>query len=72
MRSEENINSEISFKKRELERAKISLKQLSRDEEDLNNEINELKEDIEDKQDDFGEEKKTGRRIEQKIHQAYQ
>ena len=50
MRSEENISSEISFKKRELDRAKISLKQLSRDEEDLNNEINELKEDFEDKQ----------------------
>ncbi len=51
MRSVENISSEISFKQRELERAKISLKQLSRDEEDLNSEIDGLKEDIDDKQD---------------------
>ena len=51
MRSEENISSEISFKKRELERAKIALKQMARDEEDLNSEISELKEDIENNQD---------------------
>jgi chromosome segregation protein len=50
LRNEENIGSEISFKKRELERAKISLKQLARDENDLNNEIKELKEDREDRQ----------------------
>lgn len=47
MRSEENVSSEISFKQRELERAKISLKQLAREEEDLDSDIKELKEDIE-------------------------
>jgi len=39
LRSEENVNSEISFKQRELERAKITLKQFLRDEEDLNEEL---------------------------------
>ena len=50
MRSEENLGSEISFKKRELERAKIALKQMAREEEDLNNEINDLKENLDNKQ----------------------
>ena len=49
-RSEENIGSEVSFKKRELERAKISLKQISREEKDLDEEILSLKELIEEKQ----------------------
>ena len=39
LRSEENVNSEISFKQREFERAKLSLKQLARDEEDLSEEL---------------------------------
>jgi len=38
MRSEETIDSEIDFKQRELERSKISLKQLLRDEGDLKEE----------------------------------
>jgi chromosome segregation protein len=50
LRNEENIDSEISFKKRELERAKISLKQLLRDEEDLNSEYEAIKEEIEKKE----------------------
>ena len=37
--TEENVDSEISFKQRELERSKISLKQFSREEEDLNEEF---------------------------------
>lgn len=47
LRSEENVNSEIAFKKREIERAKISLKQLLRDEEDLNEDFAEMKSSIE-------------------------
>ncbi len=43
LRSEENVSSEISFKQRELERSKISLKQLSRDEEDIKDELVVLK-----------------------------
>lgn len=39
LRSEENVNSEISFKQRELERAKIQLKQLKRDGEDISEEL---------------------------------
>src|SRR3989339_480298 len=47
LRSEENVNSEISFKQREFERAKISLKQLTRDEEDLGDELKLIKKNIE-------------------------
>jgi chromosome segregation protein len=43
MRNQENVDSEVSFKKRELERSKVSLKQLLRDEEDLNLEFKETK-----------------------------
>lgn len=50
LRNEENVDSEISFKKREFERAKISFKQMSRDEEDLSSEYEEIKEDIEKKE----------------------
>ena len=39
LRTKENVNSEVSFKKRELERAKISLKELSRNYEDFNEEL---------------------------------
>jgi len=38
LRSKKNLSSEISFKQRELERATISLKQLSREKKDLNEE----------------------------------
>ena len=43
IRSEENVSSEISFKQRELERAKISLKQIQRDEEEFREELLENK-----------------------------
>lgn len=43
LRSKENINQEISFKQRELERSKISLKQLSRDEEDFSEDLKRIK-----------------------------
>jgi len=50
LRTEENVSSEISFKQRELERAKISIKQFSREEEDLKEEIKYLSEGIEEKE----------------------
>ncbi len=50
LRTKETVNSEISFKQRELERSRISLKQLTRDEEDLDEEISEIKKDLEEKQ----------------------
>ena len=46
LRSKENLNSEISFKQREFERSKIALKQYSRSEEDLEEEMKSLKESI--------------------------
>jgi chromosome segregation protein len=42
LRSEENVSSEISFKKMELERTKVTLKQALRDEENLREELAEL------------------------------
>ena len=49
-RTDENVSSEISFKQRELERIKISLKQLSREENDLDLDISELKKSFNEKQ----------------------
>ena len=50
MRSRENVDSEISYKKMELERAKISLKQFNREEEDLLNELNDYRREVEEKE----------------------
>jgi len=50
LRSKENVDSEISFKQRELERAKISLKQLSREEEDFAEDLNSNQEDYDEKE----------------------
>lgn len=49
-RSEETIDSEISFKQRELERSKITLKQLCRDEQDIQEESISLRKEIEQKE----------------------
>ncbi|MEK6826855.1 MAG: AAA family ATPase, partial [Nanoarchaeota archaeon] len=46
MRNKENIDSEISFKIKEFERLKISLKQAIREEEDLNSEFESVKKEI--------------------------
>jgi len=50
LRSSETVTSEISFKQRELERSKISLKQLLRDEEELTGEIAVVKDQIKQKE----------------------
>lgn len=50
LRSEENVNSEISFKQRELERTKISLKQILREDEDLKEELEEQKNNLKQKE----------------------
>lgn len=68
LRTEENVDSEISFKKRELERSKISLKQLSRDEEDLDSELEEIKEQIDSREESL--EKK--RREEEELTEKFQ
>ena len=46
----ENVDSEVSFKQRELDRSKASLKQFAREEEDLNEEISDIKKDIEERE----------------------
>ncbi|MBI3623209.1 chromosome segregation protein SMC [Candidatus Pacearchaeota archaeon] len=46
LRTDENVSSEISFKQRELERARISLKQLVRDHEDISQDLRAVKEDL--------------------------
>ena len=50
VRSKENVGSEISYKERELERAKSQIKQLSDEEDDLKNEISDVKKDVEKKE----------------------
>jgi chromosome segregation protein len=50
LRTKENLNSEVSFKERELERAKISLKELARNYEDFSEELKEVKKKLEEKE----------------------
>lgn len=50
IRDDKDVDSEISFKQRELERAKISLKQILRDEEDINGEITSLEKNLSEKE----------------------
>ena len=50
LRTKENVNSEISFKQRELERSIISLKQFSREQENLNEDFVEIKKNLKEKQ----------------------
>ncbi len=67
MRNHQNLGSEISFKKRELERARILLKQLAREEEDLNSDTAELKEEIDEKQELLGEKKSKEEELSRKF-----
>jgi len=67
LRTEENVNSEVSFKKRELERSKISLKQLERDEEDLDVEIREIKERIDESEELLEEKNKQEQELTKKF-----
>jgi len=57
LRSSETVNSEISFKQRELERSKIALKQLLRDEEELTSEIAVVKDQIKQKDESLAKKK---------------
>ena len=67
LRSEENVNSEISFKQRELERSKIQLKQLSRDEEDLTDELVVFRKTLKDKELLLEEKRKKEEELSQKF-----
>jgi len=68
LRNDENLDSDITFKQRELERSKITLNQLSRDEQDLTEELDEIKKDCEQKE-EFLEEK---RQQEQELRKKFQ
>ncbi len=50
LRSNENIDSEVNFKQRELERSKISLKQFLREEEDYKEDLEDVKKLIQEKE----------------------
>lgn len=66
--SEENLDSEILFKQRELERSKISLKQFLRDEEILNVEIKELKNVLKEKEEILKEKKEQEEELSKRFH----
>ena len=68
LRSKENVDSEISFKQKELERAKISLKQLIREEEDLRENLDETQKTIEEKE----EELESKRNQEEELSKKFQ
>jgi chromosome segregation protein len=69
LRNDEDVDSEISFKQRELERSKISLKQLIREEEDLEMEIKDLKEDLEDREQNLEKKNKQEEELSKKFQQ---
>ncbi|MCW8965107.1 MAG: hypothetical protein OQK82_00255, partial [Candidatus Pacearchaeota archaeon] len=67
LRSEENLNSEILFKQREFDRAKISLKQLGREQEDLTEELTSLKKSIKEKETLLEKKKKQDQELNEKF-----
>ncbi len=67
-RNKENITSEISFKQMELERLRISLNQLMREEEDFGKELEELKKEMNEKERTLEKKKK----IEQELIEKFQ
>ena len=66
-RNQENVDSEISFKMRELERSRISLKQLLREEEDLNSLVKENKEQMKEKENLLEKKKKQEEELTEKF-----
>ncbi len=70
-RSKETVNSEISFKKRELERSKISLNQLLREESELKSEIEELKKEIQEKENVLSEKRKKEEELNKKFRELF-
>lgn len=69
LRTEENLDSEISFKQKELERAKITLKQLVRDEQDLEEELNSLKKEVNKKEELLEKKKKQDEVLSKKFQE---
>ena len=67
LRSKENIDSEISFKQKELERLRISLKQLLRDEEDLDEELENQRRELENKEEILEKKKEQEEKLTKKF-----
>ncbi|MBI5803102.1 chromosome segregation protein SMC [Candidatus Pacearchaeota archaeon] len=67
VRSEENVTSEISFKQREFERLKISLKQILREEEDFSIELDEHKLSLQKKEDLLAEKREQDEELSKKF-----
>ena len=68
LRTKENVDSEIIFKQRELERSKILFKQLVRGEEDLNDDLERLKKDLKEKQESLKKKKEQEEKLRKKFH----
>ncbi len=67
LRSEDNLDSEISFKQKELDRSKISLKQIDREILDYQEEIAELKKIIEGKEEELDKKRKQEQSLTKKF-----
>ncbi len=67
LRSKENLSSEISFKKRELERLNISIKQLNREEIELKESISEIRNSIDQKENTLEKKKKQEEELSKKF-----
>jgi len=67
LRTKENISSEIAFKQREFERSKITLKQLSRDEGDLKEDIGIIQDQIKQKQEILDKKRKQDEELNKKF-----
>jgi len=66
-RNQENVDSEISFKIRELERSKVSLKQIKREEEEITSLLKEITSQIKEKEDLLEKKKKQEQELTEKF-----
>ena len=66
--SKENLDSELAYKERELERTRLLIKQSDREEESITQELEEIKSLIEEKEHKLEEKEKEEQEIEKKYH----
>jgi len=67
LRSEETIDSDISFKQRETERLKVTIKQLVLDEQDMSEELDSLKNSNEEKESTLEQKRKDAEELEKRF-----
>ena len=72
LRSQENVDSEIDFKQRELERSKISLKQFLREEVDCKEEVDDVKTTIHEKESLLDKKKRQEEALSKKFREFIQ